>query len=220
LSNQENAPQQEVSGQEAVSSEVPLRDAAEMAERVDDSGQTDARTAGLLAEVTALRLEISSLTEHVQEANGRAHRTLADFDNYRKRVERERVDQIKFAAERLLKEMLPVLDNLDRALSHAREARDFDKIIEGIDLIQKQQYVTMERFGLRVIEVLGCPFDPTCHQSIGQTETDQPEQENRVMSEIQKGYRLHDRVLRPSLVTVGVRKSQDAGAGETSPVVG
>jgi molecular chaperone GrpE len=168
----------------------------------DDSGQT----ADLLAEVAALRLEVASQKPRADEAEAQAHRTLADFDNYRKRMERDRADQVKFASERLLKEMLPVLDNLDRALSHAREARDFDKVIEGIDLIQKQQVAALEKFGVRMIEAVGQPFDPTCHQSIGQTETDRPEEESRVMSEVQKGYRLHDRVLRPSLVTVGVRK--------------
>ncbi len=161
--------------------------------------------------IADLRLELAAQAEVAREAKDHALRTLADFDNYKKRAQKEQVEQIKLANERLIKEWLPVLDNLERAMVHVGETRDFDKMSEGVALIHKQQMAILSRFGVRPIESLGEPFDPLWHQSISQVEVDTPEQEDRVITEAQRGYLLHERVLRPALVVIGrLKKSEDS----------
>jgi len=159
--------------------------------------------------VADLRAKLEAQTEAAREAQDRALRTLADFDNYKKRTQKEQAEQIKLANERLIKEWLPVLDNLERAMVAAEESRDFDKMLEGVGLIHRQQMAVLSRFGVRVIESLNQPFDPLYHQSISQVEVDTPEKENRVITEVQKGYLLYERVLRPALVVVGQLKKSE-----------
>ena len=97
--------------------------------------------------------------------------------------------------------MLPVLDNLARAIGHAKESKNLDKLIEGLELTQKEFLSVLNKFGVTAIESLGQPFDPAHHQAMLQIETDDQE-ENTVVEEFQKGYLLHNRVLRPALVSV------------------
>ena len=101
------------------------------------------------------------------------------------------------------------MDNLERALSHSKETKDFDRMVEGVELIHKQFLSALEKFGVRQIESLHQPFDPFLHQSIGQVESDENsgEKENQVVGETQKGYFLSERVLRPSLVLVSKKKA-------------
>jgi len=165
--------------------------------------------------VAGLRAELAAQVEAAQEAKNQFLRTLADFDNYKKRTQKEQAEQIKLANERLMKEWLPVIDNLERAMASVGETRDFDKMLEGVGLIHKQQMAVLSRFGVRPIESLNQPFDPLCHQSIGQGEVDTPEKENRVIAEAQRGYLLYERVLRPALVVIGrLKKSENPAASE------
>jgi molecular chaperone GrpE len=108
-----------------------------------------------------------------------------------------------------------VLDNLDRAISHSRETEDAGKLIEGVDLIRKQFLDVLSKFGVTVLESLGQPFDPHRHQAVGQVETD--EEENRVVREAQKGYFLHDRLLRPSMVVVSKGRAQTRENDSSAP---
>jgi len=142
-------------------------------------------------------------------------RTLADFENYKKRTQRDQADALKYANEKLIKELLPVLDNLERALSHSRETRDFDRMMEGVELIHKQFLSALGKFGVAPVESLNQPFDPFLHQSIGQVEVeeDSDTEENQVIGETQRGYRLNDRVLRPSLVMIAKKKASSPGDG-------
>ena len=105
--------------------------------------------------------------------------------------------------------MLPVLDNLARAIGHAKESRNLDKLVEGLELTQKEFVSVLNKFGVIAIESLGQPFDPIHHQAMLQIETDDQE-ENTVVEEFEKGYLLHDRVLRPALV--GVAKNTKKAA--------
>ncbi len=159
--------------------------------------------------VAALCADLSKQEQVAREAQDRALRILADFENYKKRNQKEQTEQAKFSNERLIRELLPVLDNLERALSHSKTTQDFANMLEGIALVHKQQLSILAKFGVRPIESLDTPFDPLIHQSIGQVELDTPISEDadpRVVSESQRGYFLHERVLRPSLVTIGVKK--------------
>ncbi len=142
-------------------------------------------------------------------------RTLADFENYKKRTQRDQADALKYANEKLIKELLPVLDNLERALAHSRETRDFDRMMEGVELIHKQLLSGLGKFGVAPIESLHQPFDPALHQSIGQVEVEEGSdaKENQVVGETQKGYHLNDRVLRPSLVMIAKKKAPPSGDG-------
>jgi molecular chaperone GrpE len=159
-------------------------------------------------ETVALREELGKKEEEVKEARDRYLRTMADFENFRKRAQKERVEQTQFANEKLIKEVLPVLDNIERAIAHSSE-KDLGKILEGLELIQKQLLTALGKFGVTPIESLHQPFDPAVHQSIGQVESDGEagDDEDRVASEAQKGYLLNDRVLRPSLVMISKKKT-------------
>ncbi|HUP50487.1 MAG TPA: nucleotide exchange factor GrpE [Thermoanaerobaculia bacterium] len=139
-------------------------------------------------------------TPDAAEWKNRYLRTLADFENYRKRIEREKAEYLRHALAGIFKELLPVLDNFDRALDHAEEGDDFHK---GVLLIYKQLFDTLKKGGLRPIEESGIRFDPNIHEAVIREEV--PSVPNQTVVEIlQKGYFLHDRLLRPALVKVAV----------------
>ena len=131
---------------------------------------------------------------------GRYVRLLADFENFRKRSEREKADFFRYATASVLKDVLPVFDNFDRALDHAEEGDDFHK---GVLMIYKQLFDVLQKHGLKPIDQAGVPFDPNIHEAVVREED--PEVPNHTVKEIlQKGYFLHDRLLRPALVKVAV----------------
>jgi molecular chaperone GrpE len=140
-----------------------------------------------------------ALRQENQELRNRYMRTLADFDNLRKRTEREKADFFRYATSAVLKELLPVLDNFDRAMEHSQDD-DFHK---GIELIYKQLYDVLYKHGLRPIDQTGVHFDPNIHEGVVREED--PSVPNYTVTAIlQKGYFLHDRLLRPALVKVAV----------------
>lgn len=135
-----------------------------------------------------------------QQLKDRYLRTLADFDNLRKRTEREKADFFRYAMAGVLKDMLPVLDNFDRALDHAEEGDEFHK---GVLLIYKQLFDVLQKHGLTTIEEVGVTFDPNIHEAVIREE-DSSVPSHTVVTVLQKGYFLHDRLLRPALVKVAV----------------
>ncbi|NKE69172.1 nucleotide exchange factor GrpE [Candidatus Manganitrophus noduliformans] len=165
--------------------------------------------------IETLRAGYEKKEEEARQAQERFMRTLADFENYKKRAQRDQSDALKYANEKLIKELLPVIDNLERALAHSRETRDFDRMMEGVELIRKQLLSALGKFGVAPIESLNHPFDPSLHQSIGQIEVEEGSdaEENQVIGETQKGYHLNDRVLRPSLVMIAKKKAPPSGDG-------
>ena len=138
--------------------------------------------------------------DEAREYRDRYMRTLADFDNYRKRADREKTEFFKYALVAPMKDILPVLDNFDRALEHAEEEDDFHK---GVLLIYKQLYEVLQKHGLRPIEEVGVRFDPNFHEGVIREE-DASVPSHTVVAVLQKGYFLHDRLLRPALVKVAV----------------
>ena len=135
-----------------------------------------------------------------QQLKDRYLRTLADFENFRKRNEREKADFFKHALGAVLKDILPVLDNFDRALEHAEEGDEFHK---GVLLIYKQLYDVLQKHGLRPIDETNAPFDPNVHEAVIREEDDSVPS-HTVVAVLQKGYFLHDRLLRPAMVKVAV----------------
>ena len=151
----------------------------------DDAGET--------VDVAALKAERDALQD-------RLLRTAAEFDNYRKRIDRERRDQSESAAFSLLSDVLPVVDNLERALQSPSgpEAAGFRA---GVELILRQMLDLLRKRGVTPIEALGADFDPRIHQAVSQ-ETSDAHRDGEVMEELQRGYMLGDRLLRPAMVKV------------------
>lgn len=149
--------------------------------------------------------KVEAQAKELEELQDRYIRLAAEFDNYRKRVMRERAEVTRAAQEALLLELLPVLDNLERALDAARSAADSPRaeeaVIEGVEMTIRLFKGVLEKEGVKVIESVGHPFDPTVHHAVEQVRTkDRPE--NIVVEEVLRGYLLNHRVLRPALVKV------------------
>jgi len=141
-----------------------------------------------------------SVDQELRDVRDRYLRTLADFENYRKRADREKADFFKYALAATIKDLLPVLDNFDRALEHAEEGDEFHK---GVLLICKQLFDVLQRHGVKPIDESGVHFDPNIHEAVV-TEEDPSLPAHTVVAILQKGYYLHDRLLRPALVKVAV----------------
>lgn len=156
-------------------------------------------------EVTSLNDQLLEKTEELQVLNDKYLRLAAEFDNYKRRVQRDQRDTIRFANEKLFKDLLPTLDNLERALQSGREQTKIEGLLEGVDLTYKHFLDTLQKTGIKQVTSVGEVFDPAQHQAVGQVEsTTVPE--NVVVDEYQKGYFLHDRILRPAMVTVAKAK--------------
>lgn len=152
--------------------------------------------------IVALEEQLASAKEEAQANYDRFLRIGAEFDNYKKRILRETSESRKYANETLLRELLSVVDNLERALNAAeKEDTDAAGLIDGVTLTLGELLKIFEKFSVKPIEAKGQPFDPTFHQAMGQEKTDKfPE--NTVTQEFQKGYTYHDRLLRPAMVMV------------------
>lgn len=140
----------------------------------------------------------TSETDEVNEYQERYQRLLADFENYKKREEASKADFKKFAQSSLIEKLLPVIDNLDRALEKADED---DAFVEGVIMTRKELMKILENEGLEEIESDGCEFDHNIHQAVLAEENDEVE-ENHIIETFQKGYKLNGRVLRPAMVKV------------------
>jgi molecular chaperone GrpE len=125
----------------------------------------------------------------------------ADFENFKRLKNKEKQDTLKFGNETLVKELLPVLDNLDRAVDHASNTEDFKSIHEGVKIVLNEFLKVLERAGIERVEALGKKFDPNFHEAIFQEEKADAEPDT-VVSEMQKGYLLNGRLVRPSMVTI------------------
>lgn len=160
-----------------------------------------------------LKQEIEVLQKDLQEAKGEAEqlkdrwmRAAAELENFKKRSVREREELLKQAQERVVREFLPVLDNLQRALAHANNTEGAGGLLEGIQMIERQFLSALERLGVTPMEVLHQAFDPGRHEAMIQVESEEHEP-NTVVQELEKGYLWHGRLLRPAKVAVSKRKS-------------
>ncbi len=149
----------------------------------------------------------AELETRVREAQERLLRVAADFENYRKRIEREKQEYIKFAHERILRDLLPIADNLRRAMQHARDIGESPVLLSGVELVVQEFEKVLERYGVTPIDSLGRPFDPMVHEALQTVEVEDA-QPGLVVEEIQRGYLLNGRVLRPALVSVSASPEQ------------
>ena len=144
--------------------------------------------------------------EELQIFQDKYLRLAAEFENYKRRAQRDQRDSIRFGNESLLKNLLPIIDNLERAIKCAKEAGTSGPLLEGVELTHKQFLETVSKLGVRQICSQGNPFDPAVHQAVVQVESGNVAP-NTVVEEFQKGYFLHDRILRPAMVSVAKEKS-------------
>lgn len=144
---------------------------------------------------------IAELAKQAEDNHNRYLRVQADFDNFRRRTQKEKEDLAQYASMKLVGQLLPVLDNFERALQAGGESAGTDSFAKGIDMIYRQFSQVMEAEGLRKMDVVGQPFDPELHQAIMQVESEEHE-EGTVVEAVQNGYWLKDKVLRPAMVKV------------------
>jgi molecular chaperone GrpE len=169
----------------------------------EDAGSTAADAMG------ALENKVVELEEKNKQTYDRLLRATADLDNFRKRARREIEDARTDARGKVLLEMLPVIDNLERAMQHAGTGADVKGIAEGVELVLRQFHQALERCDVRALDALGLPFDPNFHEAVGQRESDEYPP-GTVIDVMQRGYSIAQRLLRPALVVV----SKAASAAE------
>jgi molecular chaperone GrpE len=162
---------------------------------------------------------VRELEAQVRAEHELALRAAADLDNYRKRSQRDLQDGVRYANERLIKDFLPVLDNLERALEQGSAARDWAAVEKGLQMTRKHFEDTLARHGARPVTALGQLFDPNLHEAMGTTEsTDAPP--NTVVGEVLRGWTLNDRLVRPALVSVARPEAPVSTQAEEPPPPG
>lgn len=198
--SQSNDQQSEIrdAHEEQANEEQAAPDTATSTEEGDDTSAAGAdRIAELEARASALEAENSDLKEQLL-------RKQADFENFRKRLQREKDESARFANKQLLLDILPVIDDFERAIQSAEESKDFNAFHDGVALIEKQFTGMLERkWGLKRFEAEGEDFDPQCHEAVA-AETDPNTDTPKVLEAFQKGYLLHDKVLRSAKVKVSM----------------
>ena len=179
--------------------EETAEDDSSEVEEVSDSEATEEQ----VSEDTEAK---DSYKEKYEQLNNQYIRLAADFDNFRKRNAQEREALLKYGAESTLKKMLEVLDNFERGLKAIETVDDCEKVKECYNLAYKNFTDVLEKAGLETIKAEGEPFDPNFHEAVMQTPTSEKE-ENTIIAELQKGYKLGDKVLRPTLVNVATAEN-------------
>lgn len=177
--------------------ETVKNNSEELAESTEDTENVEENN----SEEKASDETINELQEKYDTLNNQYIRLAADFDNYRKRQEQERENLLKFGMEETLKKLLTVLDNFERGEKAIADVEDCEKIKESFNLVHNQLKEALTKMGLKEIEATGKEFDPNFHEAVMQTPTSEQE-EHTIIAELQKGYQLGDKVLRPTLVNV------------------
>ncbi len=165
-----------------------------------------------LAEMRKARDELEVMEEKAKDLEDRLLRSTADFENYKKRVAREREDERKFAVEKLLKDLLPVLDNMERAMEASRQA-GHEQIVAGVEMVHKQFLEVLSRYGVEQFSALGKKFDPNFHEAMQEQETAEVPA-GHVAMEFMRGYTLQGRLVRPAMVVVAKAPAGAAGLSD------
>ena len=151
------------------------------------------------------------LVEALADANGRAMRAQAELENFRKRMRREMEDSQKYASMPVVRDLLPVLDDMERAIAAAEKSEDAAGLLAGVKMVESRLRSVLEQQGCKKIEAEGATFDPAQHEAILMQPTNEVEPGN-VMQVTQQGYQLHDRVIRPAQVIVAKEATEDSAA--------
>lgn len=153
------------------------------------------------SELTQLRQQLEAKEIEAKTNYDRFMRQAAESENYKKRMTRERDDAIRFANEALIKDLLPIVDNLERAVAHAAGGGNGKPLVEGVEMVLRGFLDALAKHGVTPVDSIGESFDPSRHEAMAQVESDK-EKPNSIIAEHQKGYLLRERLLRPALVTV------------------
>jgi len=188
----------------------PCSQPADMKEEEQISSSDNPPSGG---EEEAVRQDLEKKIEENRALQDKYLRLAAEFDNYKRRARRDQSDGIRFANEKLLKDLLPTIDNLERAIQSGRHQTG-EALLEGVELTRKQFIDTLTKLGVQQITSVGEPFDPSRHQAIAQVESDTMPA-NTVAEEFQKGYFLYERILRPAMVTVAKEPSNQQAQSTT-----
>ena len=152
-------------------------------------------------EIAKLRLQLIAKEEEAKNNYDRYVRQVAELDNFKKRAAREREENARYANESLVRDLLPVIDNLERAIAHGSTGDNGKPLVEGIDMVLKGFLDTLAKHGVQPVAAVGLAFDPAQHEALAQVESTE-HQPNIVIEQHQKGYLMRDLLLRPALVTV------------------
>lgn len=152
-------------------------------------------------EIVKLRLELNAKEEEAKNNYDRYIRQVAELDNFKKRAAREREENARYANENLVKDLLPIIDNLERAIAHGSNGDNGKPLVEGVDMVLKGFLDTLSKHGVHPVAAVGRSFDPAQHEALAQVESTE-HQPNIVIEQHQTGYLMRDRLLRPALVTV------------------
>ncbi|MFD2702152.1 nucleotide exchange factor GrpE [Paenibacillus shunpengii] len=188
---EENTPQEDMVNEAAQAESTEAQEAA----------VNDTETAG--AETLASTEELDRLKALAEENEKRYLRAQADFDNFRRRTQKEKEDLAKYASMKLITELVPVIDNFERAIATAPANTESDSFAKGVGMIFRQLESVLQAEGLTAMQTVGEAFNPEFHQAIMQVESEEHE-EGIVVEEVQKGYMLKDKVLRPAMVKVSM----------------
>jgi molecular chaperone GrpE len=166
------------------------------------TAEAPAETASLVQlELEAARQQHAEAVAKATENHDKWLRALADLDNFKKRAAKEKEEVQRFGIERLLKDFLPVFDNFDRALEHAKGPNDFDSLKKGVEMMRKLMEDALSKNGVKAFSAKGQAFDPSLHEAMSSAESsDVPP--NHVLSEVLRGFLLNERLVRPALVVV------------------
>lgn len=161
-------------------------------------------------ELTLLKEKLEEKTKEAEANYDRLVRFQAEFENYKKRIWKEQQEYFKYSQESFLKDLLPVIDNFERAIKAGQNSSNTQALLEGVQLTLSQIKDILTKWGLTEIEAAGQCFDPSRHEALMVVDSD-THQDNHVVEEIEKGYLLKDRIIRPSKVIVAKKKSEDEG---------
>ena len=168
---------------------------------IQDEASLDDKDMKPLEKNLTLEAELVKAKAKAEDLYGQLQRLQADFDNYRKRTQKEKAELIKYASEHLVGDLLPVLDNFDRAVSAGKVNPDFASFSQGVEMILRQLQTALSKEGLKAMDTVGQPFDPNLHDAVLRVASEE-HPENTVVEELQKGYFLKEKVLRPCMVKV------------------
>ena len=160
--------------------------------------------------------ELERLTEEIRQAKDQYLRTLAEFENTKKRLHREKEEFARYASETLIRELLPIMDSLDQALVAVDRQTDPQAIIKGVHLIYRQLLGLLDKEGVKRIPTVGQAFDPHQHEAIAQVEAADGTVDNTIAEEVQVGYTMHGKVIRPAIVKVA--KHAEKSSEDQNPV--
>ena len=199
--------EQEIETQTAHSEESEVSEAEES--NAEDKSE-DSPEAEALANLTT---EYETYKAESEKQRDQMLRTIAEFDNSRKRAEREKEESLKYALESFVKELIPTIDSIERAIQSTKESQDVDALVEGVEMIYKGILSALEKRGVTPIEAVNKPFDPMQHEAAMHVESESVP-ENVVIEEWQKGYMLHNRMIRPSMVSVSKGKGEQVAESD------